>query len=166
MGKNGEWMYGEIVKNRWRFNERTVATIIYENKIPAYDINYERLDAEEAFHTLIEEQKFRTEDIDNFEIENEDLFKNNAALSEKIMDGKSWRELGQLRRQKEKWDSAIDAAVKIGLFCQEQDRILNFSEIQDRVYGIDKSLPVATIRKIWKSIPKKYKSKGGRPGKE
>ena len=82
------------------------------------------------------------------------------------MDGKARQEFGRLRRQKEKWDSSIDVAVKIGMFCQAQDRILNYSEIQDQVYGIDKSLPDTTIRKIWKSIPKKYKSKGGRPGKK
>ncbi len=166
MKKNDQWMYGGIVRSLWGVDDRTLAAIVYDNKIPAYDIHYERLDPEEALHTFIEDQKFRSEDIEKFASENGHMLDIDKHYSKIVLNAKDKRELGQLKREKEKWDSSIDVAVKIGMFCQEQDRILNYPEIHDRVYGIDKSLPDSTIKKIWKSIPKKYKSKGGRPKKE
>ena len=162
---NSEWMYGGMVRSRWCVDDRTFAAIIYDNKIPAYDIHHERLDAEEALHSFIEDQKFRKEDIENFEIENKDLFKNNADLAERIMDAKASRELGQLRREKEKWDASINVAVKIGVYCHEQNKELTRKEIWEYVIHIDKNLPDTTIEKIWKAIPEQFRSKGGRPQK-
>ena len=81
------------------------------------------------------------------------------------MDVKGNRELGQLRREKEKWNSSIDVAVKIGIFCQQENRVFNRHEIEDEVFRIDKTLPHTTFERIWKAIPQQYKSKGGRPKK-
>jgi len=74
MKKKGQWMYGELVRKRWGFEERTFTTIVYDNKIPAYDIDNERLEADEAFHIYPDGLKFRSEDIENFELQNEHLF--------------------------------------------------------------------------------------------
>jgi len=163
MKKNDQWMYGEFVRNQWGFEERTFTTIVYDNKIPAYDIYNERLEADEAFHIHPDGLKFRSEDIENFQLENEHLFKNKTDIREQIMDAKASQELGRLRREKEKWDSAIDVAVKIGLFCHEQNKKLKRKEVWDHVIHIDKNLPDTTIEKIWRAIPKQYRSQGGRP---
>jgi hypothetical protein len=166
MKKNEQWMYGENVKRQWGVNDRTFAVIVYDNKIPAYDIHYERLDPEEALHTFIEDQKFRSEDIENFELENEHMLDIDKYYLKTVLNAKEKRELGQLRREKEKWDSSINVAVKIGGYCQEQNRVLNRHEIWDQVIHIDKNLPDTTIEKIWKAIPQQYKSKGGHPKKQ
>jgi len=80
--------------------------------------------------------------------------------------GKEKRALGQLRREKEKWDSSINAAVQIGIYCKEQDRIFLRDEIKDKVYDIDKKLPHTTFEKIWKALPAQYRHQGGKPKKQ
>jgi hypothetical protein len=166
MGKNDQWMYGGIVRSLWGVDDRTLAAIVYDNKIPAYDIHYERLDPEEALHTFIEDQKFRSEDIEKFASENGHMLDIDNHYSKIVLNAKDKRELGQLRRQKEKWDASINVAVKIGVYCQEQNRILNRHEIWDQVIHIDKNLPETTIEKIWKAIPEQFRSKGGHPKKQ
>ena len=83
-----------------------------------------------------------------------------------VLNAKEKRELGQLRREKEKWDSSINVAVKIGIFCQEQNKHLNRHEIWDQVIQHDKNLPDTAIEMIWKAISPKFRSKGGRPKKD
>jgi hypothetical protein len=166
MKKNDQWMYGGIVRSLWGVDDRTLAAIVYDNKIPAYDIHYERLDPEEALHTFIEDQKFRSEDIEKFASENGHMLDIDKHYSKIVLNAKDKRELGQLRRQKEKWDASINVAVKIGVYCQEQNRILNRHEIWDQVIHIDKNLPDTTIEKIWKAIPEQFRSKGGHPKKQ
>ena len=166
MKKNDQWMYGGIVRSLWGVDDRTLAAIVYDNKIPAYDIHFERLDPEEALHTIIEDQKFRSEDIEKFASENEHMLNFDKHYSKIVLNAKDKRELGQLRRQKEKWDASINVAVKIGVYCQEQNRILNRHEIWDQVIHIDKNLPETTIEKIWKAIPEQFRSKGGHPKKD
>lgn len=41
MEKNDKWVYGEIVRKWWGISERTLATIVYDNGIQAYDVNTE-----------------------------------------------------------------------------------------------------------------------------
>ena len=58
-----------------------------------------------------------------------------------IMDGAKFDSLWLVNVEKEKWDSSIDVAVQIGMFCQEQNGVLNFHEIEYRVIALDKELP-------------------------
>ncbi len=156
-----KWIYGELVRNGWEVNERTLEVIVKNHKLPVYDENNEQID--DPIGNSPDTYKFMLKDIKQFELENEHLFKFNANHGEATMDVKDKRELGQLRREKEKWNSSIDVAVKIGIFCQQENRVLNRHEIQDEVLRIDKNLPHTTFERIWKAIPQQYKSKGGRP---
>jgi hypothetical protein len=103
MKKNGEWMYGELVRKRWGFKERTFTTIVYDNKIPAYDIDSERLEADEAFHIHPDGLKFRSEDIENFELQNEHLIRTDVNLGNATLDAESNsdNELGKRMTAKE-----------------------------------------------------------------
>jgi len=158
-----KWIYGEFVRNRWSINERTLQTIVYSGELPVYDNNNEPFDENGQSHP--DAYKFLLKDIEQFELENEHMLKSNASYGEQTMDAKDIRELGQLRREKEKWKSSIDAAVKIGIFCQQQDRVFNRHEIQDKMFKIDNNLPHTTFESIWKALPQQYKSQGGRPKK-
>jgi hypothetical protein len=158
-----KWIYGELVRNRWGVNERTLEVIVYNEKLPVYDENNERID--DPIGNYPDTYKFMLKDIEQFEIKNEHLLKSNANHGELKIDAKGNRELGRLRREKEKWNSSIDVAVKIGIFCHQQNRVFNRHEIEDEVFRIVKNLPGTTFEKIWKAIPEQYKSKGGRPKK-
>ena len=74
MVNNDRWIYGEFVRKRWGVNERTLATIVYDNGIQAYDVNNERLDVDEASGSFSDGLKFKLDDIEEFELQNEHLF--------------------------------------------------------------------------------------------
>lgn len=73
------------------------------------------------------------------------------------------RTLGQLEREKEKWDISIEAAVTIGIYVASANGRVMRKEIQDEVYKVDGDIPKTTIERIWKAIPVKYRKQGGRP---
>jgi len=77
------------------------------------------------------------------------------------------KELGRLRREKEKWDKSIEAAVTAALFCFDQgERITRkqlWSVLSEKGF---RDIPDTTFDKIWKAIPSKYRNLGGRPKKE
>jgi hypothetical protein len=75
MGKNDQWIYGEFVRKQWGVSERTLATIVYDNGIQAYDVNNERLDVDEASGYFSDGLKFKLDDIEEFELQNEHLIK-------------------------------------------------------------------------------------------
>ena len=76
MEKNDKWVYGEIVRKWWGISERTLATIVYDNGIQAYDVNNELLDVDEASGYFSDGLKFKLDDIEEFELQNEHLLKN------------------------------------------------------------------------------------------
>ena len=76
MKKNDQWVYGEFVRKWWGISERTLATIVYDNGIQAYDVNNERLDVDEASGYFSDGLKFKLDDIEEFELQNEHLLKN------------------------------------------------------------------------------------------
>lgn len=162
MDKNDPWIYGELLLKRWDISERLLDSYVRDG-LPAYDTDNERID----LHSIdrVQGYRFKVEDIEAFELQNEILFNHNKIFGDQLMDAKERRELGQLRREKEKWNSSIEAAVKIGMYCQEQDRVLTRAEVEDQMLKIDGTLPHTAFEIIWKAIPEKYKSKGGRPSK-
>lgn len=78
------------------------------------------------------------------------------------MDAKEKREFGQLKREKEKWDASIQAALLVGMFVQEKNQVLKRKDVKDQLYKIDSTLPDTAFEKIWKAIPSQYRHKGGR----
>lgn len=82
---------------------------------------------------------------------------------EKTISGKEKRELGRLRREKEKWDRSIAVAVKIGIYVNKSDRPIIRRELFDKVGNIDSSLPITTTEMIWDAIPANLRKGPGRP---
>ena len=76
------------------------------------------------------------------------------------------REIGELRKEKAKWDSSIAAAVLAGVYFANLDREIIRADLQDFINKIDKHIPNTTINEIWKALPAKYKQGPGRPRKE
>jgi hypothetical protein len=162
--KDDQWIYAEFVRKNWGVNERTLETIVYDQGLPIYDSNSEREDIEDGIPGVIDTYKFKLEDIEKFEAENEHMLNIDEHYSKIVLNAKDKRELGQLRLQKKKWDSAIEVAVKIGMFCQEQnDKVFIRDEILKQALMLDKDLHYTTFEKIWKAIPEQFRCKGGRP---
>jgi hypothetical protein len=89
MGKNDRWIYGEFVRKQWGVSERTFATIVYDNGIQAYDVNNERLDVDEASGSFSDGLKFKLDDIEEFELQNEHLIKKDKNIGNTIIETKS-----------------------------------------------------------------------------
>jgi len=80
------------------------------------------------------------------------------------IDAKEKIELGQLRIEKQNWDTSIEAAVMATIYSLKQkDKIIK-KELEDELKKYD--LPETTFLKIWKAIPEQYRSSGGRPSKK
>lgn len=83
-----------------------------------------------------------------------------------VLDVRMRKELGTLRREKEKWDLSVEAAVVVGLYCARDDvqKPVTRPSLKDHLHesGI-KDLPDTTFDKIWGHIPPKFKHRGGRP---
>jgi len=154
------WIFEDILLKRWDIDVYGLHDIVQQG-IPIYDKNRNRL-YEVSGDSSEQPYMYKMDDIEKFENDNPHLFESgNHGL-----DAKEKRELGQLRREKEKWDTSLNAAVQIGIFCHEQNREVTRDKVWSKAYEIDDSLPETAIEKIWKSIPGNYKSKGGRPPKD
>ncbi len=93
MINKNKWIYGELVRNRWGVNERTLEVIVYNEKLPVYDENNERID--DPIGNCPDTYKFILKDIEQFELKNEHLFKLNTSHGELKMDAKGNRGLGK-----------------------------------------------------------------------
>jgi hypothetical protein len=160
MSEKEKWMFQEFILKRWKISLNTFYEIIIDG-FPCYDEN-----EEEFFNDEYDDErkayKYKFSDVVKFENENPHLFEH----LEGDFDAKDKRQLGQLKREKEKWIASLNVAVQIGIFCKEQTVLVTRSMVWDKVFEIDNTLPDAVIERIWKSIPEQYKSKGGRPKKE
>lgn len=82
------------------------------------------------------------------------------------LDAKERRRLGQLRKEKEKWDESIRATAHAVLFCTDQEKPVTRGQLWDELSQAGyKKLADTTLEKIWKAIPGKYRHVGGRPRK-
>lgn len=82
------------LKNSHPMNTRThpiglSRLISYDNIIPAYDIDNERLEADEALHIHPDGLKFKLDDIEEFEWQNEHLIKKDKNIGNTIIETKS-----------------------------------------------------------------------------
>lgn len=158
MPEKERWISWEFLLKRWAIESHALYFCIDEG-LPPYDRDRKMMIVEDDWEESPEH--FKMADVEKFEEEHPHLFENgNVGL-----DAKEKRELGQLRREKEKWDASLVVAVRIGMFCQEKDRPLTSPELEDKMREIDKHIEDTTIRKIRKAMPGEYKDKGGRPKK-
>lgn len=82
------------------------------------------------------------------------------------LNAKEKRELGQLRKDKEKWDDSIKATVIALEYCKNSDRRVLKKDLSDCLSQNGFNLPETTFRKIWDAIPQDYRHTGGRPPKK
>lgn len=113
---------------------------------------------------------FKPADVEAFEHENEWLLVSAAqqveqSLASNLTD-KEKRRLGQLLREKVKWDKSLEAAVHIGLFCAQLNHHITRAELEDEIYKIDPDLPNTTVDRIWRAIPEQHRKAAGRPKKK
>lgn len=160
------------VLQRWDKDINILKRFIMSQDLPAHDPSGVRLDplSPEAQHLDINPKDYiyLKSEVEELEIRKPWLSKDTIESDDdkqQPLDGKERREFGQLKREKEKWDASIKAAVTIGIFCQKQKKKMLFKEIQAEVNKFDKNIPETTIRKILAALPEQYKSQGGRPKK-
>jgi hypothetical protein len=152
------WISWTFLMKRWDVDVYGMYACIEEG-LPCYDRDRTIFHWEDGCEKTPEH--FKMDDVERFEVEHPYLFEyGNVSL-----DAKEKRELGQLRSEKEKWEASLKVAVEIGIYCREQDRRMTIGELDTKMRQIDKDIQDATIRRIRKAIPPKYKSKGGRPKK-
>ncbi len=71
-------------------------------------------------------------------------------------------ELGQLRKEKEKWSDSIKASVDVGLWLEKTNVAITHKDLEKKVLFEFPDVPKTTIHgMIWKAIPDHYKNKGG-----
>lgn len=162
MPSNKKFIYGEHLIKRWGISVQLFAKIL-EAGFPRYDDNNNPVEYDGEDLGDWDFHRYFIEDIERYEDEHPEMFESVSFDEKEHIDAKEKRELGQLRREKEKWDASMKVAVRIGIFCREQDRELNWAEVYDKAQTIDSSLPEKTIRQVWNAIPPQYRSKGGYP---
>lgn len=82
------------------------------------------------------------------------------------LSGSDKSNLERLKRESSKWEEAIVAAVKASWnYSQlEEGEIITRAVFERYIYSEGhKTLPTTTIDKIWKALPERIKSRGGRP---
>ncbi len=160
------------VLQRWDKDINILKRFIMSRDLPAHDPSGVRFDplSPEAQHLDINPKDYiyLKSEVEELEIRKPWLSKDTIESdddNQQSLNAKERREFGQLKREKEKWDASIKAAVEIGIFCQEQNKKMTRKEIWDKVYKADPNIHNTTIEKIWKAIPKQYRTTGGRPKK-
>jgi hypothetical protein len=73
MTKKARWTYGELLMKRWAISRDLLETFVAEG-LPVFDEDNERLVYEDGIPGSIVISKFRVEDVERFERENEHLF--------------------------------------------------------------------------------------------
>jgi len=168
MKKLTEWISGSQLMKNWKLDAIQIATLI-EQGLPAY-LNHEPYGIDEAGDYIeiaawINDILFKPSDIETFEKENQWLINSGDKTDMKLL-AKDARQLGQLKREKETWDKSLAAAVKVGIFCAQENREFKRDEIFDFVHQLDDKIPKTTIEKILKIIPAKYRKSAGAPQKK
>ena len=119
----------------------------------------------ESVDEVLRSLHFYMKDVNEFEKKHSKIIQ----IEKDTLTPKEAQELGRLRREKSKWDDSIEAALQIGLFCNElskQDEKITRDMLSQKLFDLKfKDLPNTTIEKIWKAIPEKFRKKAGRPTK-
>jgi hypothetical protein len=162
---------GERLLDRWGMHPTELAGFIYQG-LPAYKMDkgeilkMEPAEIHDFDFSHMTDLLFMRTDIEDFEKANDLPIKDQPEANNIEMTVKKARELGQLRRQKKKWDSSLAAAVQVGVHSATFGRALKRSEFFDWVNEIDNAIPDTAIEQMWKALPDKYKKGSGRPKKE
>lgn len=174
------WVDAYELMARWHVNELELAELIIKFGLPIYDQETLELpddDSNEWTIYLIRDGDcaFKLDEIEYFESKHKDLLttkktimdikKNKEEPRSKIFP-KEARELGQLRKEKNKWDKSIEAAIEATIFCKDQKTPVTRKQLWDVLKKKELgNIPDTTFEKIWKFIPEALRNSGGRPKK-
>ena len=157
----------EVLK-RWDKDINILNKFVLSRDLPAYDVTGAWFNPSTSNPQEFSPEEFiyRKSEVEELETRKPWLSIGNSESDEaQPLTGKEARELGQLRTEKKKWDASIEAAVKIGFWAATKEKILIRRIVKDKLYKIDNSIADSTFEKIWKAIPEKKRSKGGKPKK-
>jgi hypothetical protein len=106
-----------------------------------------------------------------FDLLNTDQISKDTSNGKNLMmlSSKEKQELGRLRTEKITMDSAIKAAIEVGVYLEKvkmKSELIVRSDISDLINKIDIKIPNTRIDLIWKSIPDEIKSGPGRRKKK
>jgi hypothetical protein len=171
-----KWTFGEILRKRWNISNFILQQCLIAG-LPAYERSEDRRvvfedDPDDDVLQWADQFRYKISDVENFERDYRHIFDPSyklQSLGNPDMDANEKRKFGQLKREKEKWDASIQAALLVGMFVQEQkqkNQVLKRKDVSDKLYKIDSSLPDTVFEKIWKAIPSQYRHKGGRTKNE
>jgi hypothetical protein len=164
---------GQRLLERWGIPPTELASFIYQG-LPAYKIKMDKgeivkMEPAEIHgfdYNHMTDLLFMPTEIEEFEKVNDLPIKYEPEANNIEMMAKENRELGQLRREKNKWDNSIAAAVQVGVYCANLGRALMRREVVDFVNNIDNAIPLSAIEQMWKALPIKYRKGSGRPREE
>ncbi len=87
-----------------------------------------------------------------------DIDQNNSIKKQK----QKAQELGMLRKEKDKFDSSIQASVMIGLWLKDIDYRITHKNLIEKIQSEYPDIPKTIINNIiWNAIPDEYKNQGG-----
>ena len=124
---------GGTLMKRWGMDKYELLYQIQQGLKPLYLSDGEWFEVEDI--SKIEpsygpELLFRLQEIEKYEQENDWLLSNDD--TEKLTSNDA-RELGRLRKEKTKWDSSVDVAVQIGLYCAHLQERITRAQLQDKI---------------------------------
>lgn len=179
------WVDADDLMYRWHVNELELAELVIKFDLPIYDretLDYPDNDVNEWITFMIsnDDCAFKLDEIEYFESNQKDLLPNIKKKKEELhlnvdtkkasgterLSPKEVRELGQLRKEKNKWDKSIVAAIETAFFCKDQKIPVTKNQLWNNLEKKKLAdIPNTTFEKIWKSIPEAFRSSGGRPKK-
>ena len=151
------------VMKKWTMNEAEIMALIYDG-LPVYFPTGERVNPYQVNHMqpgLMQIMLLKPSDIKEFE-------KKVSWISDEgqgTLDPKEARKLGQLEREKEKWNDSIISSVQIGMWAAGKKELFRRDDVKDKLCEINPDIPDTVFEKIWKAIPEEKRHKGGRPKK-
>jgi hypothetical protein len=176
MPKIIKWIRIDRLMKRWNLYDYELRQVIDSGVLSVYEAftsiepkpdeviedGYTKLNDDRIKDYELGEMRFKIDDIEKFENENPNFIQSDSLK----MTAKQSREFGQLKLEKKKWDQSIKAAVEATLFCKDQKIPVTRNQLWDHLLKNKLGdIPDTTFEKIWKAIPQKYRSKGGRPKK-
>ena len=170
-----KWIEFEKLKNKYQLTKFELMSLVEQGGLPAYyctnkfrwvgdatPISAPIQEWPNGADWRPEKLVFMLEDVERLQLPETNQTKEVYSK----LSPKESQELGRLRKEKEKWDDSIKAAVQAAIYCEKQGKKVTKKQIWDELsqHSLD-NIPNTTFDKIWRAIPSEYRSIGGRPPK-
>ncbi len=169
LGRNQHFLTAKELMNRWGISELDLIAILSEYELrfqDSGDLTTYAYDDRMLKTKYIYMMAFALIDVELYERRHPE-YKPQEDPELEPLNGRESRELGQLRKEKLKWDESLKAAVHIGIFCSnKKDGSVTKAMVYDELNKYDSSLQESTIERIRNAIPDKCRKGSGRPPKD